>query len=122
MNIVYHAELVATQAHSLLSKLPNQYRLVSGLLESASGKIVPNSQHVAIQSIEERDAVHALFRDANAESQGAGFGFVDAEEYVLRATAARPFSSSRPTLSRLYAMLTSTEFRLATVMSSDDGW
>ena len=134
---VHRAELAATQAHSLLGKFDGQYRLVSELLASvgansdssaesafsasslAGGSVM--SKHIKIESIEERDAVHALFKDPNATA--GTFGFVDAEEYVVRAVARRPFpTSSRPTLSRLYAMLTSTEFRLATVLASDDGW
>jgi len=99
------AESLLACATSLLLKLNNRDALVDGLLSDAEVDLHGEAQRaVALQLFTTEDSLYEP----------------DAREFILRCTMPCPLATSRPVGHRLYVLLTDSEFRVATAISTDE--
>lgn len=106
---VYKVENLLARAMSLLAKLEDQDALVDGLLSEAEVDLREESQ---------REVALHLF---STDDEIAGLYEPDAREFILRCTTPRPLAGGSRTVGhRLYALLTDSEFRVATAISADE--
>eukprot|EP01113_Clastostelium_recurvatum_P029559 TRINITY_DN3567_c0_g1_i3.p1 TRINITY_DN3567_c0_g1~~TRINITY_DN3567_c0_g1_i3.p1 ORF type:complete len:985 (-),score=236.22 TRINITY_DN3567_c0_g1_i3:17-2971(-) len=102
-------EVMISRAVSLVHKLPQHHELVTALLSSDS------NHEVAINSEAERSMVSSLFSGKRDELPDA-----HAREFLVRTWGPRPFATSAPVPSRMYALLTPSEFKVAMALGTDD--
>jgi len=100
-------EVFSYRVVSLFQHLPKQDQLVADLLANNGGEI-------SIVDKEEVNAISKLFSDNRGK-----LPIPEAREYVIRALVPRPFESSQPVVHRMYALVTDSEFRVATAISTD---